>query len=56
MATNDCTQMGVDEESEEAIRRFWTASTLKAVAVTAIGKAIAERTNPPNGLVAKGKA
>ena len=55
MATNDCTQMGVDED-EEAILRFWKASTLKGVAATAIGKAVAARTNSENGLVAKEKA
>jgi hypothetical protein len=53
MATNDDTRLGVDDESEEAIRRFWTASTLKAVAATAIGRAIAAREIPENGFATK---
>ena len=54
MATDDSTRLDVDDD-EEAIRRFWTANTLKAVAETAIGRALA-RTNSENGLATKGKA
>jgi len=54
MATNNSTRLGVDDE--DAIRRFWTASTLKGVSESAIGKAIAARENPENGLATKGKA
>ena len=53
MTTDDSTRLGVDDE--EAIRRFYTASTLKAVSETVIGKAVAARTNSENGLAAKGK-
>jgi hypothetical protein len=54
MATNNDTRLGVDED-EEAILRFWDVQVLKAVGATAIGKAIAARTNPENGFAARGK-
>ena len=53
MAEKDSISSELDVETVEAVRRFYTATTLKAVASTAIGKAIAARTNPENGFATK---
>ena len=55
MATKDSIAFELDVDTVEAVRRFYTASTLKGVSESAIGKAIASRENPENGFAAKGE-